>query len=76
MEHDAKLCLACARRRLAKRPPVGCADCALLNMDPLAQVRATYARPSPLAGFTFVLGLGGDSGVSLFHSGAPLPEVE
>lgn len=43
-----KLCLPCARRKLAKQPPKPCGACALLNVDPFAQVRANYAKPGPL----------------------------
>ncbi|MDD5301546.1 MAG: hypothetical protein PHS14_00440 [Elusimicrobia bacterium] len=50
---NPKLCLSCARARLAQRPARACATCALLNIDPLASVRANSARPSPLAAFYF-----------------------
>lgn len=48
-----QLCLNCARARLAKKPAKPCADCVLLNTDPLARVRANAARPNPLAKFSF-----------------------
>ncbi len=43
----SKICFSCARRKLAGKPPEACADCALLNVDHLAQVRANAARPMP-----------------------------
>lgn len=46
-ERPAKLCLKCARRKLAKKKMPPCGDCILLNVDHLAQVRANHARPSP-----------------------------
>ncbi len=49
MSHDPKICLDCARRRLAGKPTKACADCALLNVDRLASVRANAAKPSPAA---------------------------
>lgn len=42
-----RLCLACARRKLAGAPEKPCGTCVLLNVDPMAQVRATAARPWP-----------------------------
>ena len=48
-----KLCLSCARVKLAKKEPKPCADCIILNTDPLARVRANSAKPSPLARFRF-----------------------
>ncbi len=51
-EAPRKICLSCARRKLAKKKLPPCGDCALLNVDKLAKVRAAAALPSPLAGFT------------------------
>lgn len=48
-----QLCLSCARAKLAKKKPAPCADCIILNVDHLAQVRANAAKPNPLARFTF-----------------------
>jgi hypothetical protein len=48
---NPKICLSCARRALAKQPPQPCGSCVILNVDPLAEVRARAAKPSPLAGF-------------------------
>lgn len=45
MEHDSKLCLKCARRKLAGKKAKPCGTCILLNIDPLAQVRAQAAKP-------------------------------
>jgi hypothetical protein len=53
MEHDSKLCLACARAKMANRPTRPCADCVLLNTDAFAKIRANAAKPSPLARFSF-----------------------
>lgn len=48
MNNDApKLCLRCARRKLAGKPSKPCGTCVIINVDPLAQVRANFARPSP-----------------------------
>ena len=55
MEHDSKLCLSCARAKLAGLPVRACGSCVLLNTDPMAQVRANAARPSPLARYDFSL---------------------
>lgn len=44
----AKLCLDCARRKLGGKPERPCGDCVLLNIDPLAQVRANAMKPAPL----------------------------
>ncbi len=63
---SSKLCLDCARRRLAKKPDRSCAACALVNVDPLARVRATYAKPSPLRNFSFA-----SLGLSSFSSEVP-----
>lgn len=52
MEHDSKLCLSCARQKLAGKPAIPCGTCVLLNVDPLAQVRANAARPSPMLRYT------------------------
>lgn len=43
----SKLCLKCARRKLAKKTSKPCGDCILLNVDPLAQIRSNAAKPSP-----------------------------
>lgn len=37
---ESKLCLRCARNKLAGNPEEPCADCILLNVDKLAKVRA------------------------------------
>ncbi len=50
-EESPKLCLSCCRRALAKQPPQNCGTCIVLNTDPLAQVRASSARPSVLDRF-------------------------
>lgn len=44
-----KLCLKCARAKLAQKPEKPCADCALLNVDPMAKIRANAAKPSSLS---------------------------
>ena len=62
MEHDSKLCLSCARAKLAGLPVRACGSCVLLNTDPMAQVRANAARPSRIARYSFTtlaLGLAG-----------------
>jgi hypothetical protein len=59
---DPKLCLTCARRKLAGQPEKPCGDCSLLNVDPMAQVRAQFVRPSPLRRFSFEASVGGSSG--------------
>lgn len=56
MPHDhsvSKLCLKCARARLAGKKTKPCGSCILLNIDPLAQTRANAARPNKLARFSF-----------------------
>lgn len=50
---NPKLCLNCARARMAKKKHDACADCALLNVDPMARIRANAAKPNPLARFSF-----------------------
>lgn len=61
-DQDApKMCLACARRKLAGQPPKPCGDCIILNVDPLAEIRANAARPSPLRHFSFAAAVGGSS---------------
>ncbi len=48
LDNDApKLCLSCARRALAGKPPKACGSCPLINTDPLAKVRAISSRPWP-----------------------------
>lgn len=37
----SKMCLGCARRKLAGKPAKPCGNCILLNVDPMARVRAT-----------------------------------
>ncbi len=39
-----KLCFPCARRKLAGKPPKPCGTCIILNVDPLAKVRAIHAH--------------------------------
>lgn len=56
MESDSKICLDCARLKLAKKKVYPCGDCTLLNVDRLAKVRANAARPSPLQRFKFLAG--------------------
>lgn len=50
-DKPSKLCLDCARRKLAKLPTEPCSKCLLINVDPLAQVRANAAKESPLKRF-------------------------
>lgn len=50
-DRPTKLCLSCARRKLAKLPAEPCSDCLIINVDPLANVRANAAKPSPLKRF-------------------------
>ena len=38
-----KMCLSCARRKLAGLGPQPCADCPLLNMDPRVEMRQRLA---------------------------------
>lgn len=52
MEHDSKLCLKCARRKLAGKKAKPCGTCILLNVDPMAQVRANASRE--IAGIRFM----------------------
>lgn len=52
-QYEPKLCLNCARAKLAGRAERACGTCILLNADPLAKVRANSARQSPLARFIF-----------------------
>jgi len=52
MEKHQKLCLSCARQKLAGKPEKPCGTCAILNVDPMAQVRANAARPSPMLRYT------------------------
>lgn len=59
---DPQLCLPCARRKLAGKPPKPCGDCALINVDPMAQVRAQFVRPSNLRRFSFEAAVGGSFG--------------
>lgn len=40
----AKLCLSCAREKLAGKPRRYCHDCRTLSADPLAQVRAKSTK--------------------------------
>lgn len=42
----SKLCLPCARRKLAGETPKPCGNCVLLNVDPMAKTRANAARPA------------------------------
>ncbi len=48
---NTKLCLKCARARMAGKSVKPCADCVVLNRDPLSQVRANHAQPSPFLRF-------------------------
>lgn len=61
-EHTpGKLCLRCAYRKLKGWPEKPCATCLLLNVDPLAHVRANAARTMPLSPLAFAavcLGVG------------------
>ncbi len=43
----SKTCLKCCLRKLAKLPEKSCADCAVLNVDKFARVRANAAKPMP-----------------------------
>lgn len=47
-EPQSKICLKCALRKLSKQPEKPCGDCLLLNVDPLARVRALGALPLPI----------------------------
>lgn len=47
----SKLCLGCARRKLAGKPFKPCGDCVLINVDPMAKTRANAARPAPLMAY-------------------------
>lgn len=73
-----KLCMKCARRILAipaverrkkeRQAPKPCADCLLLNVDPMAQVRANAAKPSPvlriaMLAYSFCSLIGGHSSI-------------
>lgn len=47
MAADPKICFSCARRKLAGKPKEACGDCALLNVDRWAELRASAARAAP-----------------------------
>lgn len=64
-----KICFPCARARLAKRAARPCADCALLNLDPLAQIRARAAKPSPLHRLHFVVATNRAVQCSIYQDG-------
>lgn len=51
MAQDSKLCLDCALRKLSGKRAENCTKCLLLNIDPMAQIRANYAKKMPLQRF-------------------------
>ena len=44
---EPRLCLPCARAKLAGKTAKPCGDCILLNVDRLAIVRSNHSRPDP-----------------------------
>lgn len=50
-----KICLTCALRKLAGKEDRPCGSCLLLNVDPLAKIKALAAKTSALARFPMML---------------------